>query len=325
VASGSAAATLQHKSKESGARRFSDFLLPPITFHEFIDMQDLHHMLQPTVLLRGGRDVPMFKAADIRLLNKLFLDYINFGGYPEAIFSETVRQNPERFIRQDIIDKVLMRDLPGNYGISDLQELNALFTTIAFNTAQEFSLETLSRQSGLQKNTIRKYLHYLESAFLIRIVKRTDQSGKRFKRENFFKIYLVNASLRTALFSPVQAWDASMGAMAETAIFGQWMHRANFTPYYARWNRGEVDMIGLNKKNLQPAWALEIKWSDKVYEEPTRLKSLISFCGENYLKQALVTTIHHHDVKMAGDIEVTFIPCSTYAYTVGLNTINAST
>jgi uncharacterized protein len=324
IVSGSAAATLQNKSKESGAGRFIDFLLPPITFHEFIDMQDLDHLLQPVVLSRGGRDVPMYKATDIRLLNKLFLDYINFGGYPEAIFSKTVRKNPERFIRQDIIDKVLMRDLPNLYGISDLQELNALFATIAFNTGQEFSLEKLSQQSGIQKNTIRKYLHYLESAFLIRIVKRTDQSGKRFKRENFFKIFLVNASIRSALFSPVLPWDETMGAMAETAIYGQWMHRANFTPYYARWSRGEVDMIGLNQKNLQPAWALEIKWSDKVYQEPSRLKSLVHFCGENNLKQALVTTIHHHEVKMVGELEITFIPCSTYAYTVGLNTINAS-
>jgi uncharacterized protein len=68
--------------------------------------------------------------------NRLFPDYINFGGYPEPIFSETVRQIPERFIRQDIIDKVLMRDLPGISGISGWQELNSLFSTIAFNTGQ---------------------------------------------------------------------------------------------------------------------------------------------------------------------------------------------
>ena len=321
VVSGSAAAALQFKSKESGAGRFSDFMLPPITFYEFITMQGLEHTIKPIDLPWGENKVPFFEAPDIKHFNKLFIDYINFGGYPEAIFSETIRKNPERFIRQDVVDKVLLRDLPSLYGIADVQELNSLFTTIAYNSGQEFSLETLSRQSGSAKKSIKKYLEYLEAAFLIKIVRRIDQSGKRFKRDNFFKIYLTNPSLRSALFSPIGPLDELMGALAETAIFSQWMHRQNFTPYYARWSKGEVDMVGLNQKNLQPSWVLEIKWSDKYVKEPTKLKSLLRFCKENNLSQALVTTINYHEVKEVQGIEITFIPCSTYAYTVGLNTI----
>ncbi|RLD43411.1 MAG: hypothetical protein DRI86_10070 [Bacteroidetes bacterium] len=262
-----------------------------------------------------------FEASDIKQFNKYFIDYINFGGYPEAIFSESVRENPQRFIRHDVVDKVLLRDLPSLYGIADVQELNSLFTTIAYNSGQEFSLETLSSQSGSPKNSIKKYLEYLEAAFLIRIVRRIDQSGKRFKRDNFFKIYLTNPSLRSALFSPIDPLDELMGAMAETAIFSQWMHRQNFTPYYARWKNGEVDMVGISTKNLKPYWALEIKWSDKYVKEPLKLKSLLRFCKENSITQALVTTINHYEVKEVNGIQITFIPSSTYAYTVGLNTI----
>ena len=36
IVSGSAAAALQLKSNESGAGRFTDFMLPPLTFHEYI-------------------------------------------------------------------------------------------------------------------------------------------------------------------------------------------------------------------------------------------------------------------------------------------------
>ncbi len=321
VVSGSAAAALQYKSKESGAGRFSDFMLPPITFYEFIAMQNLDYLVQPTKLPWGENKVPFFETSDIHRFNKLFVDYINFGGYPEAIFSEPIRNNPERFIRHDVVDKVLLRDLPSLYGIGDVQELNSLFTTIAYNSGQEFSLETLSKQSGASKNSIKKYLEYLEAAFLIRIIRRIDQSGKRFKRDNFFKIYLTNPSLRSALFSPINPLDELMGAMAETAIFSQWMHRQNFTPYYARWNNGEVDMVGLNMTNLRPKWVLEIKWSDRFLKEPKKLKSLLKFCHENNLTQALVTTINHQEVKTVKGVELTFIPCSTYAYTVGLNTI----
>ena len=41
VASGSAAATLNRQSKESGAGRFTDFLLPPLTFYEYLDLLEL--------------------------------------------------------------------------------------------------------------------------------------------------------------------------------------------------------------------------------------------------------------------------------------------
>ena len=321
IVSGSAAAALQYKSNESGAGRFSDFMLPPLTFYEFISMQGLSHFVKPSVSIGNDENLVFFEATDIRHFNNLFVDYINYGGYPEAIFSETVRNNPNRFIRQDVVDKVLLRDLPSLYGISDVQELNALFTTIVYNTANEFSLDALSKQSGTPKNTIKKYLEYLEAAFLIRRVRRVDQSGKRFQRDNFFKIYLTNPALRAALFSPLQASDEAMGVMTETAIFAQWMHQTNFTPWYARWNNGEVDMIKLSDKNLKPLWALEIKWSDRYASQPGELKSLLKFCTDNNLDEAYVTSITKNESIQLENIKLHFIPASVYAYAVGAMTL----
>jgi predicted AAA+ superfamily ATPase len=60
-------------------------------------------------------------------------------------FSERIQSDPGRFVKSDIIDKVLLRDLPGLYGVQDIQELNYLFTTLAFNSANEVSLEELSK------------------------------------------------------------------------------------------------------------------------------------------------------------------------------------
>lgn len=322
IVSGSAAAALKYKSKESGAGRFTDFMLPPLTFYEFITMQQLGHLVQTSEMKYGNSKVQYHKTSDIKELNAQFVHYINYGGYPEAIFSETVRNNPDRFIRNDVIDKVLLRDLPGLYGISNVQELNSLFTTIAYNTAQEFSIETLSVQSGTPKSTIRKYLEYLEAAFLIKIVRRLDQNGKRFQRDNFFKIYLTNPSLRAALFSPIEAIDDAMGSMAETAIYAQWMHRHHFTPYYARWSNGEVDMVGINRKTLQPDWVLEIKWSDRYLGRPKELRSLIRFCLENKLPRALITSLSVEEQKLHDGLELHFIPASVYAYTIGVNTIS---
>lgn len=318
IVSGSAAAALKFASNESGAGRFTDFLLPPLTFHEYVSMIGREHIIKPIVL----RNNDFYTSTHLDELNELFIKYINFGGYPEVIFSKTMQENPGRYIRQDIVDKVLLRDLPSLYGISDTRELNSLFTSIAYNSGAEFSLETLSRESQVQKNTLKKYIEYLEAAFLIKIVRRIDQAGKRFKRDNFFKIYLTNPSLRSALFSPITATDDMIGNMVETAIFAQWMHRDWFQPWYARWNNGEVDMVGLNERTLKPVWALEIKWSNRYFEKPKELKSLLKFCQENNLDQPIVTTIDKEGSKEYEGIHLQYLPAAAYAYTVGKRTLD---
>lgn len=74
---------------------------------------------------------------------------------------------------------------------------------MAFNTADELSLQELSANSGVAKNTIKRYVEYLEAAFLIRTVHRIDESARRFHRARTFKVYLTNPSMRAALFAPV--------------------------------------------------------------------------------------------------------------------------
>jgi len=323
IVSGSAAAALKFKSNESGAGRFTDFLLPPLTFYEYIHIKELESIMTSGTLKWKDREIPFLDTTQPDVLNEHFVNYINFGGYPEIIFSPLMQRNPGRYIKQDIVDKVLLRDLPSLYGIKDVQELNRLFTTICFNTAHEFDYEDLSRKSGVAKHLIKKYIDYLASAFLIKKVSRVDQSGKQFKREVKFKMYLSNPSLYAALFAPIKITDENrMGDMIETAIYAQWMHRDWFEPYYARWQKGEVDMVGIDETSLKPNWALEIKWSDRYFEAAKQLKSLIKFCKSNQLRSAVVTTIGKKGIKEVDGIDIQFVPSATYAYNVGKNTID---
>ena len=55
-------------------------------------------------------------------------------------------------------------------------------------------------------------------------VNRVGDTGNSFQRMRNFKVYLTNPSMRSALFVPVHDGDEPMRAMAETAIFNQWLH-----------------------------------------------------------------------------------------------------
>lgn len=325
IVSGSAAAALRLQSSESGAGRFTDFMLPPLTFHEYIHLKGLSHFVQPKTIMYNGKEIPFFTTHDNKAFNKEFFHYLNFGGYPEVVLSEKIQSDMGRYVKNDIVDKVLLRDLPSLYGIKDVQELNGFFSYLAYNTGNEFSFERLGKDSGITKEIIKKYLEYLEAAFLIKVIHKIDDNAKKFKRVTSFKVYLTNSSLRTALFSPIVETDKETGNMVETAIFSQWMHRENLDLKYARWkmgrSEGEVDIVLLDNKLFKPQWCIEIKWSNRYVEKPQELNSLIYFCKQNNFKATLVTTIDISDNKTIEDINITYVPAAVYAYNIGVNTL----
>ena len=329
VASGSAAAELKKRSNESGAGRFTDFHLPPLTFYEYVHLKDYSQLMLSIEMEWSNGSITGSTSIDIAKLNRLFIDYINYGGYPEVVFSQRIQENPGQFIRHDIVDKVLLRDLPSLYGITDVQELNSLFTMIAYHSGAQFSYEGLSKDSGVKKDTLRKYIQYLEAAFLVKKIRRADDTAKEYRREMLFKLYLTNPSLRCALFQPIDENDEVIGNMVETAVYAQWIPR-NANIAYANWNegnqkRGEVDIVGINEAKQKPQWAVEVKWSNKPFANPlSELKSLETFMKTNELTYAIVTSISETGTKEMPYGILQFMPTACYAYTVGENTLRAA-
>lgn len=307
VVSGSAAAALRMMSRESGAGRFTEFLLPPVTFAEYLDL---------TGAAKSVEDIEGLEDPDIPGLNQAFVQYVNFGGYPEAALNPAVRADPARYIKSDIVDKVLLRDLPQLYGIGDIPELNRLFTALAWNTSGEVSLDTLSKHSGVAKNTLRKYLEYLEAAFLIRVVHRVDRDAKHFRRATTFKVYLTNPSLRTALFAPIGENDEMMGRLAETAVVAQCFHEPG-PVHYARWGEAEVDLVRLGPDG-GAVEAVELKWSDQFADAPEGLTGLLRFARANGLTRVTATTRTRSVERAVGGVTIRMLPTSEYAWRIGV-------
>ena len=288
--------------------------MPPLTFYEYIQFKKLD-----SLVVKSNNGISPYDTINIDALNRHFVEYINFGGYPEVVFSEAIRRNPGQYIKNDIIDKVLLRDLPSLYGISDIQELNKLFVHIAFRSGNEFSYESLSTEAGIKKETIKRYLEYLEAAFLIKVVNRIDQNAKRMQRVTSFKIYLTNPSLRCALFTPINEDDEFMGSMVETAVFSQWIQGGKTDFFYANWakgrSKGEVDIVWLDMATQKAISLAEIKWTDRFAENPTELKSLYSFLSLNpSVKKIFVTSKTRFGTYDIPEGKIMFIPVAIYSY-----------
>lgn len=327
IASGSAAAALRMKSRESGAGRFTEFILPPLTFAEYLDFAGRECELVRNIDASSDRP-PTYLANDIHQLNVEFVNYLNYGGFPEAVMNTAVRDNPARFLRQDIVDKVLLKDLPSLYGIGDTQELNRFFNVLAFNTGNEVGLEDLSKHSGITKARLNDYLEYLEAAYLIRRVQRIDDNALRLQRARTFKVYLTNPAIRAALFGMCGPDDEAMGNLAETAVWSQWLHNSEISRslHYARWKSGrqdlEVDLVSVDPRTQKPRFAVEIKWSDRAPNDTSEIRGLRELSQRHQLaRMPMVTTRTFSGVSDVGGQQVEFMPVALHCYTIARNTL----
>lgn len=316
IASGSAAAALRMKSIESGAGRFTDYFLPPLTFSEYIDLNGYNDTLKETeVDFIGPRR--FYKCDDIEKLNNHFVDYINFGGFPEIALNSEKVKNPERVIQKDITDKVIMKDLPGLFGIENTLELQQFFNVLSYRTGEILDYKKVSQETKTDNKTIKKYIKYLEAAFLIKVLHRVDISAKRFKNITQFKVYLTNPSLYTGLFGSIKDTNERFPHLVETAVYAQYLHREHEFLRYANWkngkDEGEVDLIQVSNNFQDVQWAVEVKWSDSP-----KAGKLKQFMSKNNLRKGVITS----KTKFEDYDDLLIVPNSIYAYVVSKNAMD---
>ena len=316
----SGASALKLKSRESGAGRFTDFFLPPLTFHEYVKLSGREEKL----FARnedGAPDLPeMF--GRIEVINEEFVDYVNLGGFPEIALTEESGKDRNGG-GYDFIDNVLLRDLPSLYGVSDIPELNRLLTLLVLNTGREIDPRGLFRGSKAAMGTISRYLEYLEATFLVRRVSRVDKRAKNFKRERKFKIYPANPSIYASLFGPVEKETGeTLEKLAEAIILESFFHLAgnNEKPRYARWKNGKTDVVLMDRIGTKPECAMEIRWSDEPVEDPSEIKGLFDFAAEHGLADPgslICCTLSKADIQKRNGRTVLFYPISLACFELG--------
>ncbi len=297
------------------------FVLPPLTFLEFLRFRG-----SETKLFGPGADKAQGRAIyqdrTITALNKEFLRYVNFGGYPKALAAgrdEQSARNVPLAIRDTLADLQLHRDLAGLFGVSDIQELNRLFALIAFNTGLETSMEELANHTGIAKNTVRKYLDFLEGAFLIRRLRRVDKDAKPFQRQVLFKVILTNPSLYISLFGPVSVEDEAFERLCLTTVAAQWLGRDDMGDLaYASWRGGAVDLLILDPKSSKPRVVYQVDWDGNFVPDGKGPKKMNTFIKNN--KGDITAHVLSRNLSLPAVMKGTkmsLVPAAYYAYWLG--------
>lgn len=254
VATGSASPALVKGNQESGAGRWSVIQVPTMSFYEYcellnLDRPNLPKNLKVTPLLHMSQQERTRIMMQLTKVQNHFTRYLQVGGFPELALADNDIM-AQQIMREDVVDKVLKRDLPSLYNIRNATELERIFLYLCNVSSEIVSIEAIAKElSGVSRPTVENYIQYLESANLIYQSWPINMAGKKVLKASP-KIYIADAAIRNAvlmdesmLTDPVQ-----MGKVVETAVYKHvaafYYQQATSVGYFRGGKRGkEIDIV----------------------------------------------------------------------------------
>ena len=254
VATGSASPALVKGNQESGAGRWSVIQVPTMSFYEYcellnLDRPNLPKNLKVTPLLHMSQQERTRIMMQLSKVQNHFTRYLQVGGFPELALADNDIM-AQQIMREDVVDKVLKRDLPSLYNIRNATELERIFLYLCNVSSEIVSIEAIAKElSGVSRPTVENYIQYLESANLIYQSWPINMAGKKVLKASP-KIYIADAAIRNAvlmdesmLTDPVQ-----MGKVVETAVYKHvaafYYQQATSVGYFRGGKRGkEIDIV----------------------------------------------------------------------------------
>lgn len=186
------------------------------------------------------------------------------GGFPNALLAK----NDEAFHRwmESYIQSFIQRDLQLLFDVSlPSLVIRNLWTMIAHNNGGILNAETYARAIGVSSPTVKRYLGFLEAAFLIRQLppwfansnKRLVKSPRIYIRDSGILHHLTHIATAANLVGNIVVGASWEGYVTEEII----RHLPDYLlPYFYRTHNGaEVDLVLV--KNNKPVAAIEVKHS----------------------------------------------------------------
>jgi hypothetical protein len=120
--------------------------------------------------------------------------YSETGGYPEPLVTNI---NRKEYLSR-LFDAIIFKDIVRRYRVRAPQGLSDLAIYLCSNCASEYSVHRLTQVTGCKSDlTVKKYLHYLEEAFLFFSVPRFSFKVRE-QLSSHRKIYCIDNGFITA-------------------------------------------------------------------------------------------------------------------------------
>lgn len=286
---------LVEAGQESGVGRWHTIRLTTLSFYEYLQIKKLSLPALPRI--KSLRDLFDWPQADFYRVSETaspyvghFHEYLVRGGFPQTAQMESVTQ-AQRLLREDIIDKVLKRDMTALFGVRRVLDLEHTFLYLCMHDGGLLDMVDLCANLEVKRPTAQNFIELLEATHLIYRLPPFGY-GKDILRARF-KIYLADAAIAPAVMLKGKAMledPAALGVATETAVFKHLF--ARYYPQNVRFSywRGrkdhEVDLVAEVGGKLIP---FEVKYRAQ-HTGLRDLKGLMELCRQKAIDRGYVVT-----------------------------------
>lgn len=196
------------------SRRAVQYEMPGLSFREYLEFTGVIRMKSFTMeeLLKSHQSIATEMLRQFQPLAH-FQNYLRYGYYP--FFQENKDTYPIRL--EQIVKMTIENDLRfiEGYDPTKSRKITQLFYILATNVPFKPNITKLSEKTGINRNTLVQYLHYLEMARLVNFLSAKGPSISNLQKPD--KIYLENTNLHYALSSN----NADKGSIREAFFLNQ--------------------------------------------------------------------------------------------------------
>ena len=289
IISGSASLQIR-KGHESLAGRLMTYYLPPLNFREFLALRG------NTVVLKGNlKENYESMLPRKEYFENMFNEYIYKGAFPE-IAGEDDEEFIRDYIKEMVIRKIILEDIPEIFDIKKKDALYDLFKFACKESSNLFEITNLSGMLNVDAATISNYLLYLKLSFLIKISETYSRSiVTRIRKSK--KIYVIHPSIAFAVL------NYSKDLLDVEQVAGQYVETLFAENFFWRSKeKHEVDAIIDNGKLLP----VEVKYRNQICKKD--LKGLLKFSDKFACKQGIVITRDLFKIEVVDNVELQFVP-----------------
>jgi uncharacterized protein len=215
-------------------------------------------------------------------------DRLIYGGYPELWNLPFSVTKPEYL--KDLLNTYLLKDIIAFEGIRNSAKIRDLLRLVAYQIGKEVSLEEISRQLQLSRNTVEKYLDLCTKVF---ILKKIEAYSGNLRKEisKTSRWYFWDLGVRNALindFRPL-ALRTDVGELWENYLVTERLKRLKYSDrlvdsyFWRTYDQQEIDWLEHENGELN---AYEFKWADAKVKIPKAFATTYPQAGFTVINKA---------------------------------------
>jgi predicted AAA+ superfamily ATPase len=317
---------LMQSHQESGVGRWHTIKLTTLSFYEYIQIKKLSLPKLPEIktlkeIFAWEPNQYYGTIENAALYIAHFHEYLARGGFPQTALVDTVTQ-AQKLLREDIVEKVLKRDMTALFGVRRILDLEHTFLYLCMHDGGLLDMQILCENLEVKRQTAQNFIELLESTHLIYRLHPFGY-GKEVLRGKC-KVYLSDAAISPALLlkgknvidDPIALSVAAESAVLKHLFARYYPQNVRFSYWRGKKDR-EVDLIAEVAGQVIP---FEVKYQTQRASLKD-LKGLAEFCQEKHTERGYVVTKSLDDFGLLPQekksIQILRIPATLLCYWMG--------